>query len=230
MLTETWFSNLEKNIPEDIRFAEGRILRQRPDFEDGIDFKLERPFSSLGSDQIIKAVAFALERNWPAIEIATLLSEEAKSRKPKVQRQVDMLFRDMGVEPISWLAQARRSINSVSYSYRSRGATASNYFVLLNRDGEYECYVGQTATTNLLSFNSRQEARIAQHFCNIRASSHVKNHGYEPLWSLNCFTEKVRYANRVQAETQYNISLSDLGIKVRGDRQTFNGEKQDQTQ
>ena len=229
MLTDTWFTNLEQNIPEDIRSNEGRILRQKPTF-DSINLTSDRPFSALENDQLVSSISIAIERTWPAIELATLLSAEADHRKQRVQNKVETLFRKSGLEPISWLNRARQCIRSNSSSYRTRGATASNYFVLLIRDGKYECYVGQTATTNLLSFNSRQEARIAQHFCNIRASSHVKNYGYEPLWSLNCFTEKVRYANRVQAETQYNISLSDLGIKVRGDRQTFNGEEQDQTQ
>ena len=216
MLTDTWFTNLEQNIPDDIRSDEGRILRRKPAFN-SINLTSDRPFSALENDQLVSSISIAIERNWPAIELATLLSAEADHRKQRVQNKVETLFWKSGLEPISWLNRARQCIRSNSSSYRTRGAAASNYFVLLIRDGKYECYVGQTATTNLLSFSSRQEARIAQHFCNKRASSHVKNYGYEPLWSLNCFTQEVRYANRIQAETKYNNSLADLGIKVRGD-------------
>jgi len=79
--------------------------------------------------------------------------------------------------------------------------------------------VGEYLLSNLLNLASRQEARIAQHFCGIRASIHVKNYGYEPLWSLNCFTENVLYKNRKSAETKYNNALSNIGITVRGDIQ-----------
>ncbi len=142
---------------------------------------------------------FAAQR-LDTFELSTLLINEAEYRNDRLKRKIKGLIIEENFKPIPWLIKARDCIRTESNDFKSKSATSSNYFVLLIKNGEYECYVGQTATSNLLNWASRQEARIAQHFCNIRASRDVKNYGYEPLWSLNCFTEKVRYAHRKEAK------------------------------
>ena len=219
MFTAGWYDNLENILPNDVLADSGRRFRTKPEFDTGIDIKADRPFSSCRSDQIVDAISLGLNREYPALELTTLLSDEAGYRKAKTQNKVKSLFQKANCSPIPWLMPARKTIRTESNDFKSKSATSSNYFVLLIKNGEYECYVGQTATSNLLKLASRQEARIAQHFCNIRASRHVKNYGYEPLWSLNCFTENVLYKNRKSAETKYNNALSNIGIKVRGDIQ-----------
>lgn len=220
MFTDSWFRNLEQRIPEDIRSDHGRVFRKKPEFDEGINIRSERPFSGFGNEQIFNALSCSLCRDWSAFELSTILLHEAEHRNDKLRREVKELIKEKNFRPITWLKKARDCLRTESSNFRTKGATASNYFVLLVRDGQYECYVGQTATTNFVDMSSRQEARVIQHFCGIRASSHVKNFGHEPLWSLNCFTEKVRHARRIEAETKYNISLANLGIRVRGDRQT----------
>ena len=224
MFTPSWFEKFEHPLENDVLADEGRIFRSKPEFDTGINLRSERPFSGLGNEQILNALSISLRRDWTAFELSTLLVNEAKHRNNNTRQKTKELIEEENFKPIPWLIKARDCIRTKSTEFRTGGATASNYFVLLIRDGEYECYVGQTATSNLLGRNSRQEARIIQHFCNIRASNHVKKHGYEPLWSLNCFTEKVLYRRRIEAETKYNISLSDMGIKVRGDRQAEDNE------
>ena len=219
MFTASWYDNLENTLSNDVLADSGRRFRLKPKFSTGIDIRADRPFSSFRSDQIVDAISLGLNREYPALELTTLLSEEAIYRKEKIQNKAKSLFQKSNCCPIPWLMPARKTIRAASINFRSRSATSSNYFVLLIRNAKYECYVGQTATSNLLNMTSRQEARIAQHFCNIRASRHVKNYGYEPLWSLNCFTENVLYKNRKSAETKYNNTLSNISIRVRGDIQ-----------
>ena len=220
MFTDTWFESLEQELAEDICADQGRLFRTKPLFTNNINLKAERPFSSLGNRQLLDAISFSLQRVWSAFELSTLLIEEAEHRNASLKREVNRLIKKEDFSPIPWLIKARECLRSESSAFRTGGATASNYFVLLVREGKYECYVGQTATTKLLGMRSRQEARIVQHFSGIRASRHVKKYGHEPLWSLNCFTEKVQWTRRIEAETTYNNSLTKLGIKVRGDLQT----------
>ena len=226
MFTPSWFEKFEHSLENNFLADQGRIFRSKPEFDTGINLRSERPFSGFGNEQILNALSVSLRRNWTAFELSTLLVHEAEYRNDRLKRKIKELIREENFKPIPWLIKARDCIRTECNEFRTGGATASNYFVLLIRDGEYECYVGQTATSNLLGRNSRQEARIIQHFCNIRASNHVKKHGHEPLWSLNCFTEKVLYGRRIEAETKYNLSLTDLEIRVRGDRQTQDSESQ----
>ena len=219
MFTNSWFEKFEHPLEYDFLADQGRIFRSKPEFDAGINLRSERPFSGFGNEQILDSLRCSLRRDWTAFELSTLLVHEAEHRNNNTRQKTKELIEEENFKPIPWLIKARDCIRTECNEFRTGGATASNYFVLLIRDGEYECYVGQTATSNLLGRNSRQEARIIQHFCNTRASNHVKKHGHEPLWSLNCFTEKVLYRRRIEAETKYNISLSDMGIKVHGDRQ-----------
>jgi len=226
MFTNSWFEKFEHPLENDFLADQGRIFRSKPEFDTGLNLRSERPFSGLGNEQILNALSVSLRRDWKAIELSTLLVHEAEHRNNNTRQKTKELIEEENFKPIPWLIKARDCIRTECNEFRTGGATASNYFVLLIRDGEYECYVGQTATSNLLGRNSRQEARIIQHFCNIRASNHVKKHGHEPLWSLNCFTEKVLYGRRIEAETKYNLSLTDSEIRVRGDRQTQDSESQ----
>jgi hypothetical protein len=226
MFTNSWFEKFEHPLENDVLANQGRIFRSKPEFDAGINLRSERPFSGFGNEQILDSLRCSLRRDWTAFELSTLLMNEAEYRNDRLKRKINDLITEENFKPIPWLIKARDCIRSESTEFMTGGATSSNYFVLLIRDGEYECYVGQTATNNLLGRNSRQEARIIQHFCNIRASNHVKKHGHEPLWSLNCFTEKVLYGRRIEAETKYNLSLTDLEIRVRGDRQTQDSESQ----
>ena len=226
MFTNSWFEKFEHPLENDVLADQGRIFRSKPEFDAGINLRSERPFSGFGNEQILDSLRCSLRRDWKVIELSTLLVHEAEHRNNNTRQKTKELIEEENFKPIPWLIKARDCIRTECNEYRTGGATASNYFVLLIRDGEYECYVGQTATSNLLGRNSRQEARIIQHFCNIRASSHVKKRGHEPLWSLNCFTEKVLYGRRIEAETKYNLSLTDLEIGVRGDRQNQDTENQ----
>ena len=227
MFTNSWFEKFEHPLENDVLADQGRIFRSKPEFDAGINLRSERPFSGFGNEQILDSLRCSLRRDWTAFELSTLLMNEAEYRNDRLKRKINELKTEENFKPIPWLIKARDCIRSESTEFMTGGATSSNYFVLLIRDGEYECYVGQTATTNFLNMHSRQEARIVQHFCGIRSSTHVKNYGHEPLWSLNCFTEKVRYARRIEAETNYNLSLTDLEIRIRGDRQTQDTESQD---
>ena len=226
MFTNSWFEKFEHPLENDVLANQGRIFRSKPEFDAGINLRSERPFSGFGNEQILDSLRCSLRRDWTAFELSTLLMNEAEYRNDRLKRKINDLITEENFKPIPWLIKARDCIRSESTEFMTGGATSSNYFVLLIRDGEYECYVGQTATTNFLNMHSRQEARIVQHFCGIRSSPHVKNYGHEPLWSLNCFTEKVRYARRIEAETKYNLSLANLKIGVRGDRQTQDTENQ----
>jgi hypothetical protein len=224
MFTNSWFEKFEHPLENDVLANQGRIFRSKPEFDAGINLRSERPFSGFGNEQILDSLRCSLRRDWTAFELSTLLMNEAEYRNDRLKRKINELKTEENFKPIPWLIKARDCIRSESTEFMTGGATSSNYFVLLIRDGEYECYVGQTATTNFLNMHSRQEARIVQHFCGIRSSTHVKNYGHEPLWSLNCFTEKVLYGRRIEAETKYNLSLTDLEIRVRGDRQTHDSE------
>ena len=212
MFTTSWFEKFEHPLENDVLADQGRIFRSKPEFDKGINLRSERLFSGFGNEQILDSLCCSLRRYWTPFELSTLLINEAEYRNDRLKRKIKGLIIGENFKPIPWLIKARDCIRTECTEFRTGGATASNYFVLLIRDGKYECYVGQTATSNLLNLASRQEARIAQHFCNIRSSRHVKNYGYEPLWSLNCFTENVLYKNRKSAESKYNNALSNIDM------------------
>ena len=70
----------------------------------------------------------------------------------------------------------------------------------------------------MLGFEHRQEARIAQHFQNINTNRYVKPKGIEPLWSLNCFSDDLKFhrPTLLKHEKGFNKALRGVVPKVLG--------------
>lgn len=210
-----WFHNLEVKLPND--GINDRVLRLFPEHA-RINFLQARPFVSFTGLELTQFAELALNRDWKALELATLIQIEASYRKNKIQNSISKIFNKHQVKPIHWLAKARKSIHRIHKRHTINGpALGSVYFVLLNINDKYCCYVGQTQTVKLEEFPDRQTARIAQHFNGIRHSRHVKRHGLEPLWSLNCFTQRVPAGKVMSAESAFHDELHLNGITLRGD-------------
>jgi hypothetical protein len=226
MYDEDWFSNLETELSCDTFFT-NRVFRSRPDPVE-LNLKNRRPLKHISSNDLRSIAKIALQRNWAALEIATLALEEAKIRVSKggSQKTLDMIlnaFSKKRKHPIIWLEAARRQLRSNLSSKNITGGIGSVYFVLVGGFTEvnqfYGCYVGQTKTTNLGNFQDNQSARIANHFQGNRASLRVRNRGIEPLWSLNCFTQNLTDEQEeiIEFETAFHNSLQQVIPKVLGD-------------
>ena len=224
-LSNEWFDELEITLAEDCHLSNARVLRKSPPTE-CVDLSKIRPFKPFRYPDLGEFVRLALTRKWPALELATLAHSEANIRVNKgagdaVLKEIKEHFNVSGYIPIEWLDTARGAIKEGRQNAAARGL-ASVYFVLVDgfteENGRYGCYVGQTATRALEGYDGRQTARVAQHFCGIRAASQVKNRGIEPLWSLNQYTKEVPWVARMDIETSMHNALVEANVaRVLGD-------------
>ena len=137
-----WFHNLEVKLPND--GMKDRVLRLFPEHA-RINFLQARPFVSFTGLELTQFAELALNRDWKALELATLIQIEASYRKNKIQNSISKIFNKHQVKPIHWLAKARKSIHRIHKRHTINGpALGSVYFVLLNINDKYCCYVGQT--------------------------------------------------------------------------------------
>ena len=81
ILNKNWFKKNEFSLPED-KYLEGRVLRKRP-LSKEINLSVTRPFKNLSSNDLAIFGSYALKRPWPAIELATLIFDEAAERVEK---------------------------------------------------------------------------------------------------------------------------------------------------
>ena len=229
MFDKKWFDALEIKLPDDY-MGNDRIFRMKPNIAD-IDFNLLRPLQKIGNwDHLRKFVEIALDREFPALELATLGLEEAKIRaasknRPKFARAVKGLFKKRETRPILWLSDARKK--AWLYHQKTRNQTGAGvvYFVLIkgftHSNQYYGCYVGQSKTNKIKPFADRQSARISQHFQNVKASTRVKERGLEPLWSLNCYSQNLPFRKQelLNLETGYHNAIAEVVPRVLGDTQ-----------
>ena len=226
LLNEKWFSDLEIELPGDVHVP-NRIFRCRPNSDD-IDFSKPRPFKKFKTNELREFCKLALLRPWSAIELATLIYDEAKHRvdiggSEETFQIITTLFKQTENVPIPWLTNARKALKEKTKYSRTTDGNASVYFVLVSGFTEtnqyYGCYVGQTMTTQLDIFSDNQSARIAKHFAGIRAATSVKTRGIEPLWSLNHFTLNIADTREEieNLETSFHRSLEPVVPRVLGD-------------
>lgn len=222
----TWFSNLETSLTNDV-FVENRVFRKRP-CSTHLDLAKLRPLRNLSTHELREFAYLALNRSWHALELATLAHDEATIRAKKggnleTLRHIKALFYETNSLPIPWLQDARKALKEKLDLTRRTGGNASVYFVLVDGFTEvnqyYGCYVGQTMTSNLGTFDDNQSARIANHFIGYRAATSVKTRGIEPLWSLNRYTlnftdtrEEIEHL-----ETSLHRTLEPIVPRVLGD-------------
>lgn len=223
-----WYLQYEYNLHGVGRgFNAKRILRMLPHAE-AIDLTLELPFQSYSRSGLFLLASNGLQRPWPAIELATLALLEAERRllrKPsdvrrKVFERIREDFESHEIEPIWWLEAARRAIKPLGDAFQTNKGGASIYFILTDsnvKEGKNGVYVGSTTMTKLDKFESRQAARIAQHFTGVKSSKVARERGVEPLWSLNCFLSHVAASRRDEAESEAHRALEACGLRVFGD-------------
>jgi hypothetical protein len=217
-----WYEQQEISLgPDAEAINPSRVLRLSPNAEE-IDFCAERPLASRTNSELVDLARNGLERSWPAIELPTLAYQEALHRRPRVLQLIETAFQANGVAPIGWLDDARSVLRSTDLRPGPSAALSAVYYVLVDgfttKNGNYGVYVGSTSTNERIS-DSRQAARIAQHFSGVRAASSVRSRGIEPLWSLNCFTEHVRAVDRRDVEDIAHFALEDAVPRVLGDVQ-----------
>ena len=226
MFNKKWFSDLEIQLNGDIH-VEDRLFRCRPN-SDFIDFSKHRPFRKFKTNELQEFCKLALLRPWSAIELATLVYEEAQCRADKggskeTVQFIKALFTQTEIMPIPWLKDARKVVREKSKSLHTTNGNASVYFVLVSGFTEtnryYGCYVGQTMTTQLDIFSDNQSARIAKHYTGTRAATSVRTRGVEPLWSLNHFTLNIADTREEieDLETSFHRSLEPVVPRVLGD-------------
>jgi hypothetical protein len=215
--SEAWFRATERTLPGQEGDNASRVLRG---VFAGIDYAAPRPFLKWSGKQIVEVAERALDRDWPALELATLLHEESRHRNPRVSAAVEAAFALAGYQPVHWLAEARAVLArfDIEAPARCNGAV---YAVLLRpgKDGEYPVYVGSTSLTKYGGMPDRQSARIARHFRGEKASGRVRRLGLEPLWSLNRWFSRVAGRKRelTALETRVHRELEALGARVHGD-------------
>lgn len=216
--SEAWFSATEMRLPGQGGDTAGRILRGP--FE-GVDYAAERPFIQWTGKQLVGVAERALDRAWPALELATLLYDESRFRKVRTRARVDWVFASKGLEPIAWLTEARKICSAIPVEAPPR-CNGAVYAVLIRPTGNegYSVYVGSTSLTRYGGCLDRQSARIAQHFeGGRRAARRVGRRGIEPLWSLNHFFRRVsgQGARLTGLETEVHRALEACGMRVYGD-------------
>ncbi len=222
----TWFLDLEQLIIPRNQDSDQKILRLCPAKEQ-LDLRIERPFGKWKNRELLEFVEFALNRQCPALELATLAFFEAKNRKRNgVFSKICAEFKKTDLQPIIWLDSARKSISGLTANYeRPPSGMASVYFILLggytDQSKSYGCYVGQTATTKLDEYGDRVSKRIAQHFMGVKSGRGVHDRGIEPLWSLNCFTNTLKAKGIKDKETECSLALRELGVKTKVDIQSL---------
>ena len=224
MFDSKWFVDHEVKLPLDEQ--QDRILRKRPNPAD-LNLAVERPFINFFRADLINFISTALNRPHPAIELATLALEEARLRfqksKPRKLKEITKLFKDSEISPINWLANARHAVKEYkNKEVRETPGAGVVYFVLIKgytaRNGTYGCYVGESKTTEMAGFENRQEARIAQHFQDKNTNRRVNPKGVEPLWSLNCFSDDLKWdrPTLLKHETGFNKALQEVVPRVLG--------------
>jgi hypothetical protein len=215
----SWFRATEWSLDCQAENIPGRILRTA--FED-IDYRSERPFVACSVEEIVYVAEQALDREWPALELATLMFEESQNRRRGVRDAVQTMFSRFDARPVAWLREARRVCAEIPTETRAR-CNGAVYVVLLEPergDEDYAVYVGSTRLTGFGGLPDRQSARIAQHFAGgRRASRVVRRRGLEPLWSLNHFFSKVVGSREYlpTLETRVHRALEQCAISVCGD-------------
>ena len=220
---DNWFNNLELLLPGQIGNNSNRILRITPNIRD-IDLKKQRPLIKLNSAELINFAELALSRSWPAIELASIAWIEAKKRKrQKSLSAINKLFSDRSIFPIMWLEDAQKLASNGKSSIPNNNVNGAVYCVLIGGFTQvnkyYGLYVGSTSLTNFNGYRNRQAARAARHFQGIQAANIVFNRGIEPLWSLNCFFNRVAGRNELlrNEETRVHLLMEGAVPQVRGD-------------
>ena len=225
MFDKEWFRSHEISLSSDE--VDGRVFRKKPK-ECELDLLKPRPLKFLNYFELENFVKFALDCNYPAIELATLGLDEAKIRYKNSDLRrykfYQSLFTDKKIVPIGWLSEAREKVKKYKVNNIKKIGKGVVYFVLVDGftpvNGKYGCYVGMSKTNDLSEFDDRQSARIAQHFRGIKIRrKYVKDRGIEPLWSLNCFSNDLPYKRPelLVYETGFNLALQEVVPKVLGD-------------
>ena len=218
-----WFDNLEMFLPNQVGNNCQRVLRLPPN-DNSIDLKKQRPLIKLNSAELINFAELALSRSWPAIELASIAWIEAKKRKrQKSLSSINKLFSDRSIFPIMWLEDAQKLASNGKSSIPNSNVNGAVYCMLIGGFTQvnkyYGLYVGSTSLTNFNGYRNRQAARAARHFQGIQAANIVCNRGIEPLWSLNCFFNKVMGSSELlrSEETRVHLLMEGAVPQVRGD-------------
>ncbi|MBD8878488.1 hypothetical protein [Roseibium polysiphoniae] len=186
---------------------------------DGLDYSSPRPFSMWKSGHLDTLIGGWLQLQPPCLELATLALEELTIRREDLQAR--MKFANADLEPIVWLADARRSVRDVLLPDIQETAPKSSargkvYVILRGGYTEtnlwYGAYVG--STTRPIG------KRFAEHRAGgPRSARGLPTHGIEPLYSLFAPLNPVASSRGKlrEWETRLHECLAPIVPKVTGD-------------
>jgi hypothetical protein len=185
----------------------------------GLDYRAARPFERWQAPHLLRSMRDWLSQNPPRLELATLALGELRGRGERAL-EAEMVFADLGHQPIEWLQAARGSVAQAFPKdwegwddVKRRGGTV--YVVLRDgytaANGTYGAYVGSTKRS--------LEVRFMEHRQSSKSGRGLQAHGIEPLFSL-CLP--LRQAPLAKAslrawETRLHHALEAVVPKVSGD-------------
>lgn len=181
-----------------------------------IDFKKDRPLIEFSNDalDLLSEECFAFGKL--DLEIATLIYEELKLRKSKGSKNilvdVELKFSLINHEPIRWLKDARKIMNTIRNVDANPKYTNTIYTILRNgytdENQKYGVYVGQTSKSI--------EERFKEHKSGKNAARGLEKYGIQLLRSI-WLHGKVRRSKRLFYETKVHNMLAQVVPKVSGD-------------
>ena len=185
-----------------------------------VDVTRDRPFEAWSLPQMEAVIGSLLAHDPPRLEIATLLHDEVRARRPQGSLRVDERFAHYGLLPIPWLADARWAVRTTFppdlIAAQMTGRRGAHVYVVLRggytaASGHYGAYVGSTKRT--------PERRFLEHRMGDRAGRGLPRHGIELLWSLFAPLNPVptRKEARLEWETRLHEALAPVVPKVTGD-------------
>ena len=185
-----------------------------------VDVTRDRPFEAWSVPQMEAVVGSLLAHDPPRLEIASLLDDEVRRRRPQGSLRVDERFAHYGLVPIPWLEEARRAVREAFpaslLAEQMTGRRGAHVYVVLRggytaASGHYGAYVGSTRRT--------PQTRFVEHRTGRRAARGLPRHGIELLWSLFAPLNPVplRKGARLEWETRLHEALAPVVPKVTGD-------------
>ncbi|MBL4784222.1 MAG: hypothetical protein JKY49_02215 [Cohaesibacteraceae bacterium] len=180
----------------------------------GLDYTSKFPFSGWQDNHLRISIGGWLSHNPPALELATLALEELTRRRSELE--AEMKFADYGLQPIGWLAKARKAVRDLADRMPASTKGRGRIYVVL-RDGYtsqnevYGAYVGSTVKPI--------EKRYLEHRKGPRGARGLKTHGIEILYSLNAGLNPVA-GNKTELrtrETRLHEALAPVIPRVTGD-------------
>ena len=168
----------------------------------------DRPFSSLGTNEIKNGTIEGLASSRPDLETATLalaeLGPRARHAARIAEEHINSQLREINHEPIQWLLRVRENLKILTFEDEVNENYTNSIYVIL-RDGyteqnsRYGIYVGQTANA--------PEQRFEEHMAGINAGKGLQKNGIQLMRSLMWPWQKVPGAKRLYYESALHKAL-----------------------